>query len=176
MNKLYWRFMPLLFAALPCAAQNNAIFTGGPGDGWASGNHVQQGNNIFTGGAGDGWATAGHLQPENNIYTGGAGDGWASGLSNMVQIDLGTMIGDVDLLSSMHAYPNPTSGLVNIDLNGDWGDVTIEVLSVSGQLVRSERHTETRSMVIDVPGASGPYIVRLSTGTGEHTTFRVLKR
>ncbi|MBX2973902.1 MAG: T9SS type A sorting domain-containing protein, partial [Flavobacteriales bacterium] len=68
------------------------------------------------------------------------------------------------------------SGLLNIDLAGEWGPVTIEVLSASGQLVRSERYTSTGTMVIDVPGASGQYLVRLSTGTGEQTTFRILKR
>lgn len=45
-----------------------------------------------------------------------------------------------------------------------------------GRLVRSERYTNTGTMVIDVPGASGQYFVRLSNGTGERTTFKVLKR
>lgn len=177
MNKRLAFFAAVLAASFACAAQNNPIFAGGPGDGWASNNYLQApDNNIFTGGAGDGWASNNFQQPENNIYTGGAGDGWASELSNMVQIDFGTMVGDAELLSSMHAYPNPTSGLLNVDLTGNWGPVTIEVLSASGQLVRSERYTNTGTMVIDVPGASGQYLLRLSTGTGEHTTFKILKR
>lgn len=165
----------MLAVSLGCAAQNNAIFNGGPGDGWASDNYGQPENNIFTGGVGDGWASNNYQQPENNIFTGGAGDGWASDTASFT-LDFPDAIEENTLGSSVHAYPNPTSGLLNIDLAGEWGPVTIEVLSASGQLVRSERHTSTGNMVIDVPGASGQYLVRLSTGMGEQTTFRILKR
>ncbi len=60
------------------AAQNNAIFTGGDGDGWYSASFIQEGNAIFTGGNSDGWSSVNFLQPGNDIYTGGIGDGWSS--------------------------------------------------------------------------------------------------
>lgn len=170
MRKRIGLFTIMLAASLGCTAQNNAIFTGGPGDGWASDNYGQPDNNIFTGGSGDGWASESYGQPDNNIFTGGTGDGWATSLT------ISTAVEENVLGSAAHAYPNPTSGLLNIDLAGEWGPVTIEVLSASGQLVRSERYASTGTMVIDVPGASGQYLVRLSTGTGEQTTFRILKR
>lgn len=56
------------------------------------------------------------------------------------------------------------------------GSSTSASSRLMGRLVRSERYTNTGTMVIDVPGASGQYFVRLSNGTGERTTFKVLKR
>jgi len=60
------------------AAQNNAIFTGGNGDGWIGTTFIQPGSNIFTGGNGDGWSIDNFLQPGDDIFTGGIGDGWSS--------------------------------------------------------------------------------------------------
>lgn len=175
MEKRQGLLIALLCAVFNCAAQNNPIFSGGPGDGWASNNHLQQeANNIFTGGSGDGWASNNYQQPESNIFLGGAGDGWAKDMAS-IQLEGWNAIEESAFGSALHAYPNPTSGLLNIDLTGEWGPVTIEVSSASGQLVMTERYTNTGTMVIDVPGARGQYLIRLSTGTG-HTTFRILKR
>lgn len=59
-------------------AQNNAIFYGGPGDGWHVNNYVQaSNNNMYFGGSGDGWNANNYSQAANNLmYFGGSGDGW----------------------------------------------------------------------------------------------------
>ncbi len=60
------------------SAQNNAIFTGGNGDGWEKSAFAQATNNIFTGGNGDGWNSISFSQSASNIFNGGNGDGWSS--------------------------------------------------------------------------------------------------
>lgn len=57
---------------------NNAIFTGGNGDGWSLTTYQQPTTLIFGGGEGDGWSMASFLQAANAIYSGGVGDGWSS--------------------------------------------------------------------------------------------------
>src|SRR5690349_20857637 len=48
-------FLTILSIAGICQSVNNPIFTGGPGNGWASHNYLQPANNIFNGGSGNGW-------------------------------------------------------------------------------------------------------------------------
>ena len=70
-------FAWILLSAEPMFAQNNAIFFGGPGDGWNTASYVQTSNlTIYLGGTGDGWNTGSYLQALTNINHGGAGDGW----------------------------------------------------------------------------------------------------
>lgn len=175
MDKQHWLLITLLLAALNSAAQmNNPIFTGGPADGWGSNNYQQPENNIFTGGPGDGWASNNYQQPENNIFFGGGGDGWANDTTSFT-LDFGDAINESTFGSALHAYPNPTNGLLNIDITGNWGPVLIEISSASGQLVTTQRHINTGTIVIDVTGGSGVYFVKLTSSTGDHTSFRVIK-
>jgi len=59
--------------------QNTAnVFKGGGGDGWSAKSYKQATTNIFAGGTGHGWSTAAYLQSTTSIFKGGAGDGWGS--------------------------------------------------------------------------------------------------
>lgn len=66
-------------------AQNNAIFFGGNGDGWAMQSAIQSSNNVmFFGGNGDGWQQNNYVQAAGDAaYKGGNGDGWQK--NNYVQ-------------------------------------------------------------------------------------------
>ncbi len=165
-----------LTSSLLGSAQNNPIFTGGPGDGWATDGYQQEANNIFSGGAGDGWASNGYQQSENNIFTGGSGDGWANDNSPLLVIEGPNAVEEDAFSSAVHAYPNPTDHQLNIELSGNWGTVDLEVIDAAGKLVRSERFVDARRMVAVIDGAHGLYLVKLSTEAGESTTLRVLKR
>lgn len=56
---------------------NNAIFTGGNGDGYSMVGFSQSAINIYSGGSGDGWSLISHQQSANLIFKGGDGDGWS---------------------------------------------------------------------------------------------------
>lgn len=56
---------------------NNAIFTGGNGDGYAIISFNQAFTNIYNGGVGDGWSNILYQQSGSAIYSGGDGDGWS---------------------------------------------------------------------------------------------------
>lgn len=78
----------LLAKGWAASAQNNAIFTGGEGDGWSVAIFLQPSVNIFAGGMGDGYSANNFLQPGNNIYNGGNGDGWSSAYKAMGPLPL----------------------------------------------------------------------------------------
>jgi len=174
MSKRYGLFAGMVVVSLTATAQNNPIFAGGAGDGWANNSYLQQeANNIFSGGSGDGWASNGFQQPENNIFTGGFGDGWASDTTSFT-FTIGTAIPESAFGSAIHAYPNPTNGRLTLDLAGEWGPISLEVVNAAGQVVRAERMTGHWGAV-DIPGANGTYFLRVLTETGEHATLRVVK-
>jgi hypothetical protein len=68
----------LVIWALSATAQNNNIFSGGDGGGWAYSSFIKSANNIFAGGMDDGWTFNSFSQPGNNIFSGGIDDGWSS--------------------------------------------------------------------------------------------------
>lgn len=78
-GKLLLAAMVQLMAAAICA-QNNAIFHGGAGAGYARATIAQplSTTGIFSGGSGDGYASSGFAQPMSTagIFTGGSGDGY----------------------------------------------------------------------------------------------------
>jgi len=72
-------------------AQYHAVtlFTGGAGDGHSSDNYAQTSvSTMFKGDSGDGHAKAGYGQSYTDFRTGGSGDGWASNMLPMMPLPL----------------------------------------------------------------------------------------
>ena len=85
----------------------------------------------------------------------------------------------VDQLPSvtMKVYPNPTQGIVHIDMEGDASPKqhTICIYDSHGRKLH-ESQNEDASAQIDLSSyATGIYIVELSVN-GEHTTWKIIKR
>ena len=67
--------------------------------------------------------------------------------------------------SSVHFYPNPTNGILNIEGNGE---MTISVINVLGQKMLET--TANDNTTIDLSGLeSGVYMVRIETENGTMT-------
>ena len=79
---------------------------------------------------------------------------------------LDTKISDMPQITP---YPNPSAeGLVHLNLNELDGEVHIEVLSLSGSVLKSVR-TEANLQTIDMGGHTGMYLLRVSNGTYSFT-------
>ena len=77
------------------------------------------------------------------------------------------------LFSSVSIYPNPNTGLVNIDL-GSLTDVSLKVLNVSGQLIYTKENINTSIFQFELEAAPGVYILELNA-EGEKQQFKLLK-
>ncbi len=68
-------------------------------------------------------------------------------------------------------YPNPTSGLVKIELGAEAGSkvMQIQLLNISGQTIRKEAFTKSRQIItLDLQGQpSGTYIIKLLNAEGK---------
>lgn len=97
----------LLLGSVKAQPPNNAIFSGGAGDGFAYASWSVAANNIFAGGPGDGAAYSLSANTANSIYLGGAGDGeaWATNGAIPNAIYLGGQ-GDGFSFETNNALPN----------------------------------------------------------------------
>jgi hypothetical protein len=76
--------------------------------------------------------------------------------------------------AAINVFPNPTSGLLTVDLGG-MEEAVIVVRNIHGQLVLRETVKDTRNHQVQLEGASGLYTVEVMTTDGQNEVFRVLK-
>jgi hypothetical protein len=95
---------------------------------------------------------------------------WPKCFNSTVSVD------DVKAEDKVNVYPNPSSGLVNIDLGGALANnATVEVYNALGQLVTSKTYSEVSGKFdVDLSGnAAGVYTIKLIVD-GEVITKRVV--
>lgn len=92
----------LLLCTTWTKAQNNPIFFGGSGDGFAGGGYQQPTNDLLIhhGGSGDGSAFAGYVQSFTNLFKGGNGDGYVFATSGIPTTDKIFFGGNADGVTS----------------------------------------------------------------------------
>lgn len=169
------KIFTLLFLFAEARGQNNAIFTGGSGDGWSGNGYQQIENNIFNGGNGDGWSSSTYQQLENNIFSGGSGDGWSNSPVATFQLIVDN-INENSFGEALTAFPNPThDGVLNISLDGEFGNISLEVYDASGQLKLIKQSTSSTLIPLEIEGAAGLYFIKVKS-ENRFATIRVIKQ
>ena len=78
------------------------------------------------------------------------------------------------LFSNVSIFPNPNTGIINIDL-GSLSGVSIKVISVNGQLIYYKENINTPIYQFELEAASGIYILELSA-EGEKQQIKLIKQ
>ena len=78
------------------------------------------------------------------------------------------------LFSDVSIFPNPNTGLINIDL-GSLSDVSIKVINVNGQLIYYKENVSTPIYQFELDAAPGIYILELSAGV-EKQQFKLVEQ
>ena len=164
----------LVLIAKPIWSQsNNPIFQGGNSDGWANNSVAETNNNIYAGGNNDGWATGLFSELRNEIYAGGNADGWSSQWSDVFHLDV-LAITENTFGNLFAAYPNPSSGIINVDLGNIYQFVTVDISNAAGQQIMSANYTSTDILALKIEGANGIYFVKI-TGNDKTVILKILK-
>ena len=87
----------------------------------------------------------------------------------------GVSITEVAFDSNVQAYPNPTEGEITIDLGKVYEDVSVKIMTTTGQVVSSKMFTTTNQFELAVDGTAGLYILEIQTKTGERAIIKVTK-
>ena len=81
---------------------------------------------------------------------------------------------EINLFSKVSISPNPSNGLINIDL-GSLNDVSLKVLNVNGHLIYSKENINSPIYQFELDAAPGIYILELSA-KGEKQQFKLVKK
>lgn len=89
-------------------------------------------------------------------------DGSCTVTSACTQID-GVGIVENGFGTDISVYPNPTRGIVMIDLGDKYENISIEVLNMTGQVVQRGSYTAAQNIELNIEGADGIYLIKLTT-------------
>ncbi|MCP4437754.1 MAG: T9SS type A sorting domain-containing protein [Aureispira sp.] len=75
---------------------------------------------------------------------------------------------------SLKAFPNPTTGLLTVDLGATYEQVVVTVTSLIGQVVYNGNYSAVQQLNLEFEAASGVYFVKVKTEKTE-ATVKVIK-
>ncbi|WP_034260754.1 T9SS type A sorting domain-containing protein [Altibacter lentus] len=74
------------------------------------------------------------------------------------------------------AYPNPTSGNINIDLGATYPEVEVTISNMLGQIIASEKFVLAKTIQQEINAAAGVYFVKVSSAEEGLNTLRIIKQ
>lgn len=84
-------------------------------------------------------------------------------------------IADIDAASFIQVFPNPTAGLISVDLGPEASNATLALRNALGQQLMEQRVQNTRFVDLDVAGPAGIYFLEVRLSDGSQTHVRLLK-
>lgn len=72
-------------------------------------------------------------------------------------------------------YPNPTNGKVRLDLDRHYDEITIEVKSLTGQVISSQAYSNISGADVNIDAPAGLYIIGVRDNNSNRTNLRVIK-
>lgn len=117
-------------------------------------------------------AIAGAFMEDNDA----AGENYMneSGSAYLFEYDL-TGINDHELATQIKTYPNPTFGLVTIDLGKVYQGIEVFVRSIEGQLIFTEKYKSTQFIDLEIKGSASFYFVEITTSEGTSSILKIVK-
>ncbi len=73
-------------------------------------------------------------------------------------------------------YPNPTSGIIEVDLGQTFEAVDITIRNTLGQIVLTKNYRLTRLLRLELNRAAGVYFVEIQTNSGKSSIWKVIKK
>jgi hypothetical protein len=77
--------------------------------------------------------------------------------------------------SGIKVYPNPTKSMININFNQCYATLRVTVLNIYGQVVSSSVFYKSDSIILDIPGTSGLYILEITADNNLPVKCKILK-
>ena len=86
-------------------------------------------------------------------------------------------VNDSNFITYASLYPNPTSNLLNINLDKSYHKIDIQVSNFLGQIVLTKRISNTKEFSIQLGNfKSGIYLVELETEEGNRVILKAIKK
>lgn len=72
-------------------------------------------------------------------------------------------------------YPNPTLGVVNIDLGAFYGELSVTISNLAGQTVLEQQVANTDNLSLSLDAPAGMYLVTLTNKQGQKRVLKLVK-
>ena len=72
-------------------------------------------------------------------------------------------------------YPNPTSGIVNIDFETNLTCGILSIRGLEGQIIESRSLDNVSLLSLEIPGPPGVYVMEVVTEEGDIFSSKILK-
>ena len=105
--------------------------------------------------------------PMPNVFT-STQHYYSDALCYFLEISCGNLGLDDNEQDQILVYPNPSQGLVNIDL-GNLQEVAIKVVNLTGQVVYSQENINSSNYQFEFDEATGIYVVEITSNKGKYT-------
>lgn len=86
-----------------------------------------------------------------------------------------TSIVDNDFGNSLEVYPNPTDGIVTINLGEVQENLDVIVLDISGRIISNHSVGAVSEFELEIKGETGMYFIELHSKSGKHAQIKVQK-
>ncbi|MDX2360531.1 MAG: T9SS-dependent M36 family metallopeptidase [Crocinitomicaceae bacterium] len=73
-------------------------------------------------------------------------------------------------------YPNPTEGVVTVDLGSTYGEVQVTVFDMSGRLITEQETIEASNFTVLIEGTTGMYLLEIMSSDGKSARIRIQKQ
>ncbi len=73
-------------------------------------------------------------------------------------------------------FPNPTTGMISINLRANYSNVLCEVFNATGQLISVDEFEKTSLINLKIKGPAAYYIVKVRLSEDKEITFKILKK
>lgn len=146
-----------------------AISIGGTSYDYGSSISIDESGNVYTTGT---FRETVDFDPGGGVYT-----LTSEGANDRFILKLGTL--SLNILAynygnAISVYPNPTKGLLNIDLSTFYDEVNVLIVNQIGQNIQSKTFRSISSFQTYIPGESGIYFIEINTGD-KKAILRVVK-
>ncbi len=101
-----------------------------------------------------------------------SGLGWGIG---GVTVDNILAVYNNDLKAAVEVFPNPTNGNFTIDLGKEYSNITVEIVTILGQVISSEKFAFAEKIEQQVNTSAGMYFLNVSTAEGAFNSFKIFK-
>ena len=77
--------------------------------------------------------------------------------------------------ASMKMFPNPTAGKFNIDLNQFCENVTMEIISLTGQVISIKNYADVQTVNSEIEGVAGIYFINIIIPHERKISLKIIK-
>lgn len=93
-----------------------------------------------------------------------------------VQVDNCVGIDENNTLNSINIYPNPTNGLVTVNLGNHNGSINYSISTIEGRIVNQESNVTTNRMTINLSNESkGVYLLKIEDQTSSKV-YKIIRK